>query len=174
MIINDIKKGETMDKTLSHEFLSVLNKLKKLNHHHHSKTMVHQGEFMMLGAIHGCMNEKKELNQTEPGIKVGELSEIIHSTKPATSKMLKVLEEKGYINRIPDQKDRRVVYICLSPDGDKMIRKAMDMMQNFFNRTISRLGEEDTRELIRLMNRFYDAMIDEINDKPIDESIKSK
>lgn len=161
-----------MDKTLSDEFVSMLNKIKKINHQHHSKTMVHQGEFMMLGAIHGCMIEKKELNQIEPGIKVSELSEKIHSTKPATSKMLNVLEEKGYINRIPDPKDRRVVYISLSPEGDKMIQNAMGMMHNFLNRTISRLGEEDARDLIRLMNRFYEAMVEEMNNRPMDESLK--
>ena len=108
-----------MEKTITHEFLVIMNKLRRVMKMNHPKNAVHQGEFMMLGAIHSCMEEKRENHIEEPGVKVSELSEILHSTKPATSKMLSALEEKDYIERISDKKDRRVVYIRLSANGEK-------------------------------------------------------
>ena len=153
-----------MEKTITHDFLVVMNKLRKLTnkHHHPHKDMVHHGEFMMLGAIHNCMEEKLENHIEDPGVKVSELSEMVHSTKPATSKMLKALEEKGYIERISDKKDRRVVYIRLSSTGEKKIREAFVRMQDFAEHTINRLGEDDSRELVRILNKFCDAAYEEI------------
>lgn len=152
-----------MEKTITHDFLVVLNKLRKLtNKQHHNKGMVHHGEFMMLGAIHNCMEEKLENHIEDPGVKVSELSELVHSTKPATSKMLNALEEKGYIERISDKRDRRVVYIRLSAAGEKKIKEAFSRMHDFAEHTISRMGEEDAKDLIRILNKFYDAAYEEI------------
>jgi len=157
-----------MEKTITHDFLLIMNNLRKLTSKHHQKDMVHQGEFMMLGAIYNCLEEKSESNIEEPGVKVSELSNIIHSTKPATSKMLRALEEKGYIERISDKKDRRVVYIRLSVVGEKKMKEAFNRMHDFADRTIKRLGEEDAKELIRMLNKFYKAVEEELKEKSPD------
>lgn len=157
-----------MDKTITHDFLLIINNLRKLTNKHHHKDMVHQGEFMMLGAINNCLEEKKENNINEPGVKVSELSCTVHSTKPATSKMLRALEEKGYIERISDDKDRRVVYIRLSADGEKKLKEAFNRMHHFADRTIKRLGEEDAKELIRMLKKFYEAVDEELKEKSPD------
>lgn len=89
---------------------------------------------------------------------------MIHSTKPATSKMLKALEDKGYIERISDKKDRRVVYIQLSAAGEKIIKESFHIMHAFADRTIKRMGEEDAKDFINLLNKFYDAVYEEMKD----------
>ena len=50
--------------------------------------------------------DRKGVNYVTPT----ELSEVMEVTKPAISKMLNVLEDKGYIERQQDSKDRRAVY----------------------------------------------------------------
>jgi len=163
-----------MDKSLGHEFIEIINNLRKLTHKHQPSNKIHTGEFMMLGAIRGGIEDKRERHIEEPGIKVGELSELIHSTKPATSKMLKQVEEKGYIERVADKKDRRVVYIRLSDSGEIIMKDAMKRMGDFTNRTIKRLGEEDTKELIRLLKKFYQAFSEELNEKHTDNECHMK
>ncbi len=153
-----------MDKQISHEFASLMNKVKKLNHKYHARMPIHPGEFMMLDTIYDYLKESKLNNEQIQGIKVSELSELIHSTKPATSKMLKALEEKSYICRLPDLKDKRIVYICLTQEGEKIIYNAKCVMQNFINRILSKLGEDEAKEFTRLFNLFYLAMYDELND----------
>lgn len=153
-----------MDQELSFAFASLFQKIKKLNHGQQLKTRVHPGEFMMLDAIYDFMKDKEKKNNEKQGIKVSELSELIHSTKPATSKMLKALEDKGYIYRSSDESDRRIVYIYLSEDGEKIIYHAKCMLHSFSNRIFQRMGEEDSTEFIRLLNIFYNAMERELNE----------
>ncbi|MFU0827116.1 MAG: MarR family transcriptional regulator [Lachnoclostridium sp.] len=157
-----------MDKSITHDFLMVMNKFRRLtgrNHYYHKGIMVHNGELMMLGAIYNCLKEQKENHIKEPGVKVSELSRLLRSTKPATSKMLNTLEGKGFIERIADNQDRRVVYIRLSAYGEQKIEEALDHMYDFTRHTINRLGEEDARELVRLLDKFCDAIYDEIEER---------
>lgn len=153
-----------MEKSLAQDFILIMNKWKKLIHKIQSKnkTSVFPAEFMMLNAIHQKINCIKVNNSEEPGVKVSELSENLHSTMPATSKMLKNLEDKGYIFRITDTKDRRVVYINLTESGTAIIKNAFGKMQDLSMKAIIRLGEEDAKELIRILNKFYDAMDSEL------------
>lgn len=155
-----------MDNTLTQDLLLVMNKLKKLIHKIQSKNKktVFPAEFMMLNAINEKMNHNKEKNSDQVGIKASELSEKLQTTKPATSKMLKNLEEKGYILRITDTKDRRVVYINLTESGLAIIKNAFARMHELSMRAMAQLGEKDTEELIRILNKFYDAMDSELQE----------
>ncbi|MDF2801371.1 MAG: MarR family transcriptional regulator [Anaerocolumna sp.] len=153
-----------MEKSLAQDFILIMNKWKKLIHKIQSKnkTSVFPGEFMMLNAIYQRINCIKENNSKELGVKVSELSENLHSTMPATSKMLNNLEDKGYILRITDTKDRRVVYINLTESGTAIIKNAFAKMHELSVNAIIRLGEEDAKELIRILTKFYDAMDTEL------------
>lgn len=158
------QEGKTMDKTLTYEFLEVMNNFRKLAGQHPSKSKVHMGEFMMLGVIHSLMAENKKKHRDEPGVKVGDLSESMHASKPATSKMLSVIEKKGYIERVADSKDRRVVYIRLSGTGEVLMKDAMDKLHFFAEHTIEKLGEDDAKELIRLLRKLYQTVLEEIKE----------
>ncbi|MDF2472368.1 MAG: transcriptional regulator, MarR family [Anaerocolumna sp.] len=161
-----------MEKPLAHEFLEVMNSMHKLTSRHHSMYPLHPGEFMMLGAIHHFMNESTMDQLVYPGVKVGDLSEVVHSTKSATSKMLRSVEDKGYIERVVDKNDRRVVYVKLSEKGEKIVKDTIKTKREFANRTIQKLGEEDSRDLIRLMRKFYLAMEEVLADKEMTERRK--
>lgn len=157
-----------MDKSLSHEFIEVMSKMRKLTGKYHAGGCLHPGEFMMLSAINQFSEELKKNNIDQPGVKVGDLSEVIHSSKSATSKMLKTIEDKGYIERVVDSTDRRIVYVTLSTKGKEIIHHAISAMKYFADCTIEKLGEEDTRDLIRLLNKFYQAMSDVISENNMD------
>jgi DNA-binding MarR family transcriptional regulator len=156
-----------MDKSLTQEFLEVMNNMRKLTSKHHNLYPLHPGEFMMLSVIHNFMKEGGKDHQNYPGVKVGELSEVVHTTKSATSKMLRSVEEKGYIERVFDKNDRRVVYVKLSEKGDKLVKDTLNTKREFAERTIQMLGEEDSKDLIRIMKKFYFAMEEVIAEKDI-------
>lgn len=160
-----------MDNTLTQDFILIMNKWKKLIHKIQSKNKktVFPAEFMMLNAIKQkiiCINEK---NSDEPGVKVSDLSEELHSTMPATSKMLKNLEDKGYILRITDTKDRRVVYINLTESGTLIIKDAFVKLHDISKKAIMRLGESDANELIRILNKLYEAMNTELIESDLND-----
>ena len=68
--------------------------------------------------------------------------------------ILKALERKGLIARTPDEEDRRRVHVALTGAGRDRAERLYERMLARLARTFSRLGETDTRELIRLTDRF--------------------
>lgn len=88
------------------------------------------------------------------GVSSSELSRRLKVTTAATSKMLKVLEDKGLIWRYPDEKDRRKVYITLSPQGYDIYRETAAAQDEFMSRVFSSFGAEDTERFLSLWQRF--------------------
>ena len=77
-----------------------------------------------------------------------ELSEVMEVTKPAISKMLNVLEDKGYIERQQDSKDRRAVYVTLTEKGQGVREESMKIVREAVNRIIRQMGDQAADRLI--------------------------
>ena len=73
------------------------------------------------------------------------------------------LEEKGYVERSVDKKDRRNTYISLTEKGWKKGEEVRDRMQDFGCSVMSQLKEEDIDQLVAYLDRIY-----EIAEKEID------
>lgn len=156
----DNRDDRKIEGTITQELYTAFNNVRKLMGKVHNNKVLYPGEFMMLGAIHHgfCRDGEEKRQEGVPGVRISELCRMVHSTKSATSKMLKGLEEKNYIERITDTKDRRVVYIVLTETGNKIIQDSTKRMQEFTDKTIQKMGEEDTRKLIQILKRLYDSM----------------
>ena len=83
-----------------------------------------QGEMRLLGCLHAGAD----------GRTAGELSMLLELSTARIAAMLNNLERKGAITRARDEADRRRVVVCLAE-------------------VYRRMGEDDTRELLRLSDR---------------------
>lgn len=88
-------------------------------------------------------------------IKPSELSEKMRMTKPAVSKALNSLEEKGMVERIIDPDDRRGVRIRITEAGKSEHRKSLCAFEDMTCRILERMGEKDSEDIIRLIEKFY-------------------
>lgn len=79
------------------------------------------------------------------------------------SRTLRGLEEKGYVERTVDKKDRRNTYISLTEQGWKKGEEVRDRMHDFSCSVMSQLKEEDVDQLVAYLDRIY-----EIAEKEID------
>ena len=68
------------------------------------------------------------------------------------------LEEKGYVERITDKEDRRVVYLNLTKEGKDILDEVDNEFKNFTQKIVEEMGEEDTDTMIRLFNKLYDIV----------------
>ena len=141
-----------------HDFMSVSHKMKKLIANRTTRSELYQGEYMMLNAIQHMIACNKKNEEALPGAKVGDISKNLYLSKSATSKMLRSLEEKGYIERTTTPKDRRNVYVHLSQKGEKLITESKENMSQFAIDVIEELGIEKMDEFLQLMNELYDIM----------------
>ena len=105
--------------------------------------VINKGEFYVLQHVFQQM-DRKGVNYVTPT----ELSEAMEVTKPAISKMLNVLEDKGYIERQQDSKDRRAVYVTLTEKGQGVREESMKIVREAVNRIIRQMGDQAADRLI--------------------------
>lgn len=140
-------------------FMEKLFRFNKLVHHQIADVAeCPHSEYKMLGVIYGELERQKKKQIELPGVPISVLSKALLHSKPATSRILRTLEEKGYIIRIPSEADRRTVYVTLTEEGQKKNIEIKGHVDYYMDRILSSLGQEDTSELLRLMDRLYDVV----------------
>ncbi|WP_455714313.1 MarR family winged helix-turn-helix transcriptional regulator [Anaerosporobacter sp.] len=95
------------------------------------------------------------------GIKVSQITKHLEIPKPATSKVLNSLEERGFILRKIDRSDRRVTYISITEEGYAFIKDLHDKRDQYISDLLIKLGEEDAKELIRIIDKLYRIVSEE-------------
>ena len=92
------------------------------------------------------------------GLNVSELATQLNISVPAVSKMIRRLEEKGYIVRIPGTSDRRMISLGLTEYGQELIETTIRHMSSMTMEIVQQLGEEDSHTLMNLLNHVFDII----------------
>ena len=106
------KENESMDKFDSMPFIALIqyiskNKLRYSLKNQDHVDMVHEGRYLM--AIH----KKKNLSQDD-------LANIFGQSKGTIAKALRKLEDKGYVERIIDENNRRKYILKTTKKGEEL------------------------------------------------------
>ncbi len=102
-----------------------------------------QGEMRLLG----CLNAGAD------GRTAGELSTLLDLSTARIAAMLNNLERKGAITRARDTADRRRVVVRLTEQGRNEVQTSFNEAVACLSEVYRRMGEADTRELLRLSDR---------------------
>lgn len=70
------------------------------------------------------------------------------------TKLLKKLEEKKLIRRIPSQKDKRSLLVALSKEGEKLVTDAFGDVVNINTEVLSKLEESEQATLEKLLKKL--------------------
>ena len=112
-----------------------------------------RGEYGVLNCLYGA----------EDGTPAGELCQRLHVVPGRMADILKQLEKKQLITRSRDDNDRRIVISRITDKGRQLIDKRRSEIHDEYKGMFDKLGEKDTRELIRLL-RIVLAYYPEDND----------
>lgn len=123
----------------------IMEMLPKMKHTHNSKVveMVSKGECHMLGLL--CMNQGRMMS--------GEIAKEMKVSTARVAAAIKSLEEKGYVTRNAVEGDRRKTLVLITDSGREL---SMDLYKNAMEHTaryLEYLGEEDTENLLRIINK---------------------
>lgn len=110
---------------------------------------VSRSEFAMLHMIHNKKDERGKLT-------LSELAAFLEVSSPAVSRMIKTLEDKKYIVKSPSEKDRRISYVSLSPEGEALYEMCAERMRRIGDRTVEAMGREDMIQMLGLFQRFFE------------------
>ncbi len=106
-----------------------------------------RGEMAVIRTLHLAV-EAGELPIT-PGL----IAERAHLSTARTANVLRALEEKGWIVREHATDDRRRVTVTLTEAGEAERARRKSEFESHAVEFLARLGEEDTREAIRILKR---------------------
>jgi len=84
---------------------------------------------------------------------VTEISNLLQVTPAGVTHLINPLEEAGYIERLPDPHDRRIVRIGLTDKGTQTAESLISEVQENLIGLVNYLGEEDSKTLIHLMSQ---------------------
>lgn len=112
-----------------------------------------KGEMAVLGYLHSNNREMlaSEIS-ADSGISTGRLATV-----------LRVLEGKGQIDRRRDENDRRRVWVSINESGRARLVKQYNMVIEFVSEILEEVGEEDSRELVRIYGKFAQALCKKLN-----------
>ncbi|MDD5795076.1 MarR family winged helix-turn-helix transcriptional regulator [Clostridium sp. HCP1S3_B4] len=146
---------EDFDSIQQEEIKHILEKMKNIAAKFQPMKLLSIGEFALLSIIY---NTSKEVDK----IKSSDISEKLNISKPAASRMLNVVEEKGYIKRYMEKEDRRVVTISITQAGIDVYKNEINEYNKVCNRIVSKMGQKDMENFSFLVDKFFDIIAQEL------------
>lgn len=105
-------------------------------------------ESMICNILYMC-----KLNNS-PLMTASKLCDVMHMHKSQMNRTLNTMEEKGYIYRIRDDKDKRKVYVNLNYDNLSLYKKQHKRLINKIHGFIEKYGEDKTENIIELFKQL--------------------
>ncbi|WP_294787261.1 MarR family transcriptional regulator [uncultured Eubacterium sp.] len=119
---------------------------------------LNKGEFVLMNGIY---HVQKKIG-SKHGVKMSELAEYTHALPPAVSRTIKALEEKGYVRRFVDQKDRRNTLVEITEAGQEALKESNDIMNEFVRRVFEKTDKEEMARLVTYIYQQYDLAKEEL------------
>lgn len=91
-------------------------------------------------------------------ISVAEAAKQLDVSMPFVSKTLKSLAEKGYVERISDENDRRSIRISVTRNGEALINKFFIKVFSVLNTAMSEFTREEIESMIDMYGRIVNAV----------------
>lgn len=113
---------------------------------------ISKSEYMLLNAIYKM--EREADKNTDKKAHVSYLAKTMCVAPPAISRSLKTLENKGYIARTVDEKDRRNTRVTITKAGNELRDQIERMLKEHMEHITESVGQTDMRELIRLLDNL--------------------
>lgn len=96
------------------------------------------------------------------GVAVSEIVGELKVPAPAVSRSLRSLEEKDYVLRYVNKKDRRNTCVELTDAGEAVLRESMEIMNDLGDAVFRQMGGEDMERLLAYFEKLRNVTKEEI------------
>lgn len=94
-------------------------------------------------------------------IKQKDIEDFFHISNPTVTGILNRLEQKGYIERISSESDKRVKYIQETETAEALHKTLITNIKRMENQMVDALSVEDQETLYRLLGEVYRNLLKE-------------
>jgi DNA-binding MarR family transcriptional regulator len=102
--------------------------------------------------------EVLRLIASSPGLSMHKVAQHFSVTPPSATSLVDILFKEGYITRIIDNKDRRLVRLQITPKGLKRLRQGQREMEVKMRGLFRALNDKEIKQLIRIMEKLSLAL----------------
>ena len=93
---------------------------------------------------------------------MGELSTELGIPLSSATRIVDGLVNGNFIERIPDESDRRVVRVQMTTNGREIYQAAMEFNKQRLVHMLSKFTPEEQTQLLYLMNKLFDSLLEEV------------
>ncbi len=137
------------------DFKELIVLIRKMHVYFQQICVLPPGELSMLIILERLQN-KQEI------VVPSDLARIMSLSRPAVSRMLHVLEKKGYISLEESVKDHRLVNIVLNDEGRDLIRNESEKCHEELKYVMKEFGSEDLKKMLYYNFRFFKTLAQEL------------
>lgn len=98
------------------------------------------------------------LIEDEGAVTNGRISETLSIAPPNVTPLITKLVDEGYITRVPDERDRRVVWNELTDKGEQILLERRDGFRQMFEERLSFLDEDETARLFESLKTLTEIV----------------
>lgn len=135
---------------LARRLMVVFTKMKKNHAKYHIIADTKRSEMAIIAVLHA--------HKDQDGLKITEISNRLNLPPSAVTPGINDLEERGLLIRKNSPTDRRIVLAQLTEQGIAYFEERQEKFYQMAAALCDYLGEEDTREFIRIFDRASEFM----------------
>lgn len=118
---------------------------------------------MLKGKTHDpCMNPMQMHGMAviaeHPGITMTEFASHLHISSPSATSFIDRLVKLKWVQRVPDQKNRKLVHLRMLPAGREALDRTMKEHSAVMHDLFSLLGGEDQAQLEHVLKNLKEAL----------------
>ena len=95
---------------------------------------------------------------TGDALRISRLAALTLISGPSLTRILKTLEQRGYVRRRAEAHDQRAARISITPDGLRLIATVAPHSERRYRAIARRIGEAQMEELYRLLTELPEAL----------------
>ncbi|KZN94789.1 MAG: MarR family transcriptional regulator [Bacillaceae bacterium] len=89
-----------------------------------------------------------------------ELANVFRVNKSAITAMINRLVEKGFVQRIRDEKDRRVIYLALTEKGSNLFASTEERVHKVVGSFITKFSEDEIESFIQTYEKLANVLLE--------------
>lgn len=140
------------------EQVEILLEIKHKMHHLKLSDTLPSSLFKLLKMIEKHSSVIKKTNEELVAMKVNDLYDMIHISRPALSKALKECEARGYLMRFVSEKDKRYSYVGLTEKGRFAIECAQNEVVESVNWIMDQFNDVEKEQFKYLSRRLFQIL----------------
>lgn len=138
-------------------YIDLLLLMRRVGIHFQQMCRIPAGEFATLMMLGRAEKDGQKIMPSDLGRKM-------RLSRPAVSRMLHNLENKGYICKKNNRRDHRYVTLEITEKGLAMLNEELERSRKILSRVVDRMGVKDMSRLLHYNRIFCNCLAEEIHE----------